>query len=80
MPKTLQVRDLPDDVHAALAARAAAARESLSDYVRSLLIPIASRPTWVEMSERISRYTEGAEPGESVRLLRESRDAEDLPR
>lgn len=33
MAKTIQVRDVPDDVHAALRARAAAAGTSLSDYV-----------------------------------------------
>ena len=46
---------------------------SLSDYVRSLLIPLATQPTWEEMAARISRYSEGAEPGESVRLLRDAR-------
>ena len=33
MGKTIQVRDVPDDVHAELRARAAAAGTSLSDYV-----------------------------------------------
>jgi len=33
MPVMLQVRNLPDDVHAKLKARAAEARMSLSDYV-----------------------------------------------
>ena len=80
MAKTLQVRGLPDDVHAALVERAAAAHMSLSDYVRSLLIPLATQPTWEEMAARIARYSEGAEPGESVRLLREARGAEDRPR
>lgn len=79
MVKTLQVRELPDEVHAALLTRAAAAHMSLSDYVRSLLIPLATQPTWEEMAARIAHYSEGAAPGESVRLLREARDAEDRP-
>ncbi len=37
MPVMLQVRNLPDDVHAKLKARAAEARTSLSDYVSALL-------------------------------------------
>jgi len=79
MAKTLQVRELPDEVHAALVARAAAAHMSLSDYVRSLLVPLATQPTWEEMAARIARYSEGAKPGESVRLLHEARDAQERP-
>ena len=79
MAKTLRIRDVPDEVHAALVTRAVAAHMSLSDYVRSLLIPLAAQPTWAEMAAQIAHYSEGAEPGESVRLLREARDAGDLP-
>jgi plasmid stability protein len=80
MSRTLQIRDLPDDVHAALAGRAAAARMSLSEYVRSLLIPLATRPTMAEMAERIARYSEGAPPGVASEILRAARDSEDRPR
>jgi plasmid stability protein len=79
MTKTLRVEGLPDEVHAALAARAAVAGVSLSDYVRSLLISFATQPTWKEIAARVARYREGSRPGESVRLLREARDARDQP-
>ncbi|QTX05354.1 FitA-like ribbon-helix-helix domain-containing protein [Agromyces archimandritae] len=48
MPRMLQVRNLPDDVHARLKERAAAERMSLSDYVAREL-------------ERIVRYRSNAE-------------------
>ena len=49
----VQVRDVPEDVHRTLKARAAAAGVSLSEYVRSMLARFAARPTPVELSERI---------------------------
>ena len=35
MPKAIQFRDVPDDVHAILRARAAAAGMSMSEYLRT---------------------------------------------
>jgi plasmid stability protein len=78
--KTLRVRGLPDEVRAVLVARAAAAHMSLSDYVRSLLIPLATEPTWKEIAARVAGHGEGAQSGDSVRLLRETRDAGDRSR
>lgn len=48
MAKTIQVREVPDDVHAELRARAAAAGTSLSDYVLDEL-------------ERVTRRSDNAE-------------------
>jgi len=55
MPRTLQVRDLPDDVHRRLKLRAVEEGRSLSDYVREQLTEIASRPTLAEIYARIDR-------------------------
>jgi plasmid stability protein len=49
----LQVRDLPDEVHRTLKARAAAAGQSLSEYTRQVLTLVASRPTPAELADRI---------------------------
>ena len=49
----LQIRDLPDEVHRTLKARAAAAGLSLSEYTRQLLTLVASRPTPAELADRI---------------------------
>ncbi len=52
--KTIQVRDVPDDVHERLTARAAEERCSLSELIRSEIVQIARRPTMAEMLERLS--------------------------
>lgn len=71
----VQVRDVPDPVHRALKARAAASGTSLSEYLRSLLAREAARPTPAELAERMrARGREHrAEPSErAVRRLRDS--------
>lgn len=55
MGKNLQVRDVPEAVHRALKARAAATDMSLSEYLRRELALIASRPTPDELLERLLR-------------------------
>jgi plasmid stability protein len=54
MPKAIQIRDVPDDVHAVMRARAAAAGMSMSEYLRSELIKLASRPTTDEWLARVA--------------------------
>jgi plasmid stability protein len=53
MSALLQIRDVPDDVHRTLKARAAASGQSLSEYVRGVLARTAARPTPQELSRRI---------------------------
>jgi len=70
----LQVRDVPEDVHRTLKARAALSGVSLSEYVRGVLERTATRPTPDELAARIS--TRGAvqldEPSEvAVRSIRD---------
>lgn len=70
----VQVRDVPDDVHRTLKARAAIAGVSLSEYVRSMLARSASRPTPAEMRDRIEARGRVAldEPSElTVRSIRD---------
>lgn len=54
MPKTIQVRDVPDDVHQRLTVRAAQERRSLSELVRAEIVEIAERPTMSEMLDRLA--------------------------
>jgi len=69
----VQIRDVPEDVHAVLKSRAALAGVSLSEYVRGLLARSASRPTAAELSARV-RARGSAHPAEpteaAVRRLR----------
>ena len=72
----LQIRDLPDDVHRTLKARAAAAGKSLSEYARQLLARAAARPTPAEMAARIEVRGRGVLSESTDRLVRRLRDDE----
>lgn len=58
MPNLL-VRDLPDDVHAALQRRAERRGQSLQQFLTSELRRLAERPSVDEVLERIERRTGG---------------------
>jgi len=77
MAKTLQIRDVPDDLHATLRARAAHAGQSVSDYLLDLLRELAARPTMTEIvrrAEALARAGGGATRAEVHAALREGRD------
>lgn len=70
----VQVRDVPEDVHRTLKARAATAGMSLSEYVRGMLARSTSRPTPAELRARIETRGRVAldEPSElAVRSIRD---------
>lgn len=57
MPKTVQIRDLDDDVYAGLTRRAAEAGTSVPELLRAEAARLAARPTvgaWVERTRRRS--------------------------
>lgn len=58
MPNVL-VRDLPDDVHAALQRRAERAGQSLQQYLAAELKRLVERPPLDEVLDRISRRRGG---------------------
>ena len=55
MSKTIQIRGVPDDVHATLRVRAAQAGLSLSDYLLQQIEGIARRPAIAEVLLRADR-------------------------
>ena len=75
MSKMIQIRDVPEQIHRTLKARAAREGMSLSDYIKSELARAVERPTMREWLER----TEHAKPISSKRsaaqVIRELRDA-----
>ncbi|MGH9361659.1 MAG: FitA-like ribbon-helix-helix domain-containing protein [Thermoanaerobaculia bacterium] len=76
MSVMVQVRNVPDEVHRELKARAAKAGMSLSDYVLKELERIVERPTLEEMLERLRRLppVEPREPiADAVRAERDAR-------
>ena len=74
MSKMLQLRNVPDDLHRKLKARAALAGMSLSDYVLAEIRRSAERPTLAELRERLHRR-EPVDPAIApAAVLREERD------
>ncbi len=74
--KMLQIRNVPDDVHRKLKARAAQAGMSLSDYLLAELRRLGELPTMEEMLARISEREDvdlGEAVVEAVRAEREGR-------
>ena len=71
----IQIRNVPDDLHRQLKARAAEQRLTLSDYLLRLVEREAARPTIEELSERIRRRGRvdlGDATATAVRELRDS--------
>lgn len=49
---SVQIKDVPEQTHAVLRQRAAAAHQSLQEYLRAWLIEVASEPTLDEVLDR----------------------------
>ncbi len=60
---SVQIKDVPESTHAVLRQRAAAAHQSLQEYLRSRLVAEASQPTLDEVLNRV-----GGRSGGSVSL------------
>ena len=76
MPKMLQVRNIPDDLHRRLKSRAALAGMSMSDYVLRGIRQSLERPTREELFARIARLPPidvDPPPSEVLREARERR-------
>jgi plasmid stability protein len=72
---SIQIKDVPDETHAVLRRRAAAANQSLQEYLRSRLIDEASRPTLDEILDRAGGRAGGAVSFEAaVTAVRDDRD------
>lgn len=56
---SIQVKDVPDDVHATLRERAASAGMSLQEYLLARLVAEAATPTLDELLERASQRAGG---------------------
>ena len=68
---SIQIKDVPEETHAVLRQRAAAAHQSLQEYLRSRLVEEASRPTVEEVLDRAGGRSGGRvtfrSAGEAVR-------------
>jgi plasmid stability protein len=54
MSRMIQVRNVPDELHAALKARAALAGQSLSEYLLGQLRRVSQHPTPEELRQRLA--------------------------
>jgi len=73
MPKTIQIRDVDDDVYAALVRRAAEAGITVPELLRREATRLASRPTMKEWLERTRQRYSDITPDEIVEALDEIR-------
>lgn len=76
MNKHIQIREVSDETHRKLKARAAAEGMSMSDYLKRLIDQDLKKPDWATMV----RHMEAMEPldissAEIVRMIREERDS-----
>jgi plasmid stability protein len=74
MSKNIQIRDVPDDVHARLRARAAEAGMSMSDYLRQELGHVAARTSMEEILTRAAQRPGNIPFGVATRHVRAMRD------
>ena len=75
MSKMIQIRNVPDALHRKLKARAAMAGMSLSDYLLSEIRQGAEVPTLAEFRERLQKLEPVTTDIDTVRILREEREA-----
>lgn len=76
--KMIQIRNVPDDLHRRLKAKAAQAGKSLSDYLLDELRPLAERLTLAELRARIAaRGPVDLPDGLIAELIRADRDERD---
>ncbi len=81
MPKMIQIRNVPDELHRTLKAKAARLGMTLSDYLLSEIEQVAEKPTLSEMMERLRNQepVELDEPPEvTIRRMRDADDPRDL--
>lgn len=72
---SLQIRNVPAEVHRTLKARAASAGQSLSDYALAELRRSSEQPTARELAERIRLRGPAGHVTPTAELIRAERDA-----
>ncbi len=75
MAKTIQIRNVPDDLHRVLKVRAAQAGMTLSDYLLNEVRQVAARPTLDELAARLRRRKPVRTRESSAEIIRRHRDA-----
>jgi plasmid stability protein len=74
MPKMIQLRHVPDDLHRRLKARAALEGLSLSDYLLAEIRRVAERPTLTDLRARLARRQRVRPPVTPAAAVRAERE------
>ncbi len=75
MGKMIQIRNVPEDLHRALKARAARLGMSLSDYLLSEIEMVAEKPTLTELLERLEERKPVKIDEPAATVIRRHRDS-----
>ncbi|MGD0772848.1 MAG: hypothetical protein ABSC05_08500 [Candidatus Solibacter sp.] len=75
MSKMIQIRDVPEEVHSTLKARAAREGMSLSDYIKGELEQSAERPSMREWLDLVQKMKPIPSKRSGAQIVRELRDA-----
>lgn len=73
MPRSIQIRDVDDDVYEALAKRAAEVGLSVPEYLRRKIARLAARPSLEDWLERTRRRPGSRSPRDTLEALDELR-------
>lgn len=73
VPKMIQVRNVPDDLHAELVRRARARGQTLSDHLHELLAREVARPPAEEVFAQVARLSPTNLAASATTLLEETR-------
>ena len=76
MSTMIQIRNVPDQIHRTLKARAAMAGMSLSEFLLREITSVANRPTMEDFVEQLSRRPVPSLSEDSVTAVRRERDAQ----
>ena len=71
----IQIRDVPEQVHATLKARAAREGMSLSDFLKRELEHTVARPSMKEWLERVEQTKPVVAKRSAAQIIRELRDS-----
>lgn len=74
MSKMIQLRNVPDELHRKLKARAAAQGQSLSDFLIAEIRTIAERPSAAEIRYRLQQRAPAKVRESAARAVRAERD------
>lgn len=73
MPKMIQVRNVPEELHRELVRRAKARGQTLTDYVQEILEREVARPRPEEVFDRIASRSPVELPTSAAELIRRER-------